>query len=88
MTRRSVVDYLENFLRRGGECAYVQHRGYRTVRWSYRQVAEAAFQCARELQERAILLALQCDVGQDHPQGRWRCASHVMAHGHLRLSSP
>jgi long-chain acyl-CoA synthetase len=54
MTRRSVVDYLENFLRRGGECAYVQHRGYRTVRWSYRQVAEAAFQCARELQERAI----------------------------------
>src|SRR6266852_4569077 len=54
MTRRSVVDYLENLLRRGGECAYVQHRGYRTVRWSYRQVAEAAFQCARELQERAI----------------------------------
>jgi long-chain acyl-CoA synthetase len=54
MERRSVVEYLENFLRRGGECAYVQHRGYRTIRWSYRQVAEAAFQFARELQRRAI----------------------------------
>jgi long-chain acyl-CoA synthetase len=54
MERRSVVDYLENFLRRNRECAYVQHRGYRTVRWSYRQVAEASFQFARELQKRAI----------------------------------
>ena len=54
MERRSVVEYLENFLRRGEECAYVQHRGYRTVRWSYRQVAETAFQFARELEERAI----------------------------------
>jgi long-chain acyl-CoA synthetase len=54
MERRSVVEYLENFLRRGGECAYVQHRGYRTVRWSYRQVAQAAFQFARELQKRSI----------------------------------
>jgi long-chain acyl-CoA synthetase len=54
MERRSVVDCLENFLRRDDECAYVQHRGYRTVRWSYRQVAENAFQFARELQERDI----------------------------------
>src|SRR5712692_1598567 len=54
MERRSVVEYLENFLRRGGECAYVQYRGYRTVRWSYRQVAETAFQFARELQKRSI----------------------------------
>ena len=28
--------------------------GYRSVRWSYRQVAETAFQFARELQERSI----------------------------------
>ena len=54
MEHRSVVEYLENFLRRGAECADVQHRGYRTVRWSYRQVAEAAFQFARELQKRSI----------------------------------
>jgi long-chain acyl-CoA synthetase len=54
MQRRSVVEYLENFLRRGRECAYVQRRGYRTVRWSYRQVAETAFQFAHELQSRDI----------------------------------
>ena len=54
MERRSVVEYLENFLRRGRECAYVQRRGYRTVRWSYRQVAETAFRFARELEKRGI----------------------------------
>ena len=31
---------------------------------------------ARELQERAILPALQCEAGEDHPQGRF--ASYVM----------
>ncbi len=54
MERRSVVEYLENYLRRGRECAYIQRRGYRSVRWSYRQVAEAAFQFARELEHRGI----------------------------------
>ena len=52
--RRSVVEFLEDFLRRDGECAYSQRRGYRWVGWSYRQVAEAAFQCARELESRGI----------------------------------
>ena len=32
----------------------MQRHGYRTVRWSYRQVAELAFQFARELDARAI----------------------------------
>jgi len=54
MERRSVVEYLNNFLQPGHECAYVQHRGYRTVRWSYQQVAEVAFRFARELEERGI----------------------------------
>ena len=54
MKRSSVVEYLENFLRRGRECAYMQRRGYRTVRWSYRRVAETAFQFARELEAREI----------------------------------
>ncbi|MGA8312435.1 MAG: AMP-binding protein [Terriglobales bacterium] len=54
MERGSVVGYLENFLRRGRECAYIQRRGYRSVRWSYRQVAETAFQFARELEKRGI----------------------------------
>jgi long-chain acyl-CoA synthetase len=54
MERRSVVEYLAGFLRRGRECAYIQHRGYRTERWSYRQVAETAFRFARELEKRGI----------------------------------
>jgi long-chain acyl-CoA synthetase len=52
--RRQVVEYLDHFLQRGQETAYVQHRGYRTVRWSYQQVADLAFQFARELDARAI----------------------------------
>src|SRR5882724_10141799 len=54
MERRSVVEYLNNSLRLGDECAYVQHRGYRTVRWNYRQVVESASRFARELQMRGI----------------------------------
>ena len=54
MERRSLLEYLANFLRRERECAYVQRRGYRTDRWSYRQVAETAFQVARELEVRGI----------------------------------
>ena len=51
---QSVADYLDNFLKHGSECAYVQRRGYRTERWSYRKVAETAFQFARELEARGI----------------------------------
>ena len=54
MERRSVVEYLESFLQRGRECAYIQRRGYRAERWSYRQVAETAFRFARELENRGI----------------------------------
>ena len=54
MERRSLVDYLDNFLKRGREFAYVQPHGYRTERWTYQQVAEAAFQFARELASRSI----------------------------------
>jgi long-chain acyl-CoA synthetase len=50
----SLVKYLADFLARGDECAYVQRRGYRTERWSYKQVAKIAFQFARELADRGI----------------------------------
>jgi long-chain acyl-CoA synthetase len=52
--RRSLIEYLDRFLQLGDETAYVQRRGYRTVRWSYRKVAELAFQFARELDVRNI----------------------------------
>jgi long-chain acyl-CoA synthetase len=54
MERHSLVEYLDNFWRRGNECAYIQRRGYRAHRWSYQQVAETAFRFARELEERKI----------------------------------
>jgi len=46
--------YLESFARQGEEIAYAHHRGYRTVRWTYRAVAEAAARFARELESRGI----------------------------------
>ena len=54
MQRVSVSDWLSDFLKHESECAYVQRRGYRTERWSYRMVAETAFQFARELAARGI----------------------------------
>jgi long-chain acyl-CoA synthetase len=54
MERGSVVEYLGDFLKNGSACAYVQRHGYRTVGWSYRQVAETAFQFARELENRGV----------------------------------
>jgi long-chain acyl-CoA synthetase len=54
MERRSLGEYLDDFLLRGHECAYVQRDGYRSVRWSYRQVAETAFRFAQELEARQI----------------------------------
>ena len=54
MERHAVSEYLENFVRLGDERAYIQRRGYRTERWTYRQVAEAAFRFARTLHERNV----------------------------------
>src|SRR5258708_40200345 len=54
MERRSLLDYFEDFARLGNDGAYVCPRGYRRERWSYRRVADAANQFARELQARRI----------------------------------
>ena len=54
MECHSLVEYLDSFQQRGRDCAYVYHRGYRTERWSYRRIAETAFQFARELETRQI----------------------------------
>jgi len=54
MERSSVSDFLDDFLAQGSEWAYVHRRGYRTERWTYRQVAESAFQLAREFESRRI----------------------------------
>ena len=70
MERRSLLEYFDNFLRLGRESAYIQRRGYRSVRWTYRQVAETAFQFARELAKRGIGKALRgydCDGNRSAP---------------------
>lgn len=54
MERRSIAEYLPEFLSHGRQTAFVQRCGYRTVRWTYRQVADTAFQFARELEARGI----------------------------------
>jgi len=54
VARQSLNEYFENFWRNGEQCAYVQSRGYRKERWSYRQVAMRASQFARELEARGI----------------------------------
>jgi long-chain acyl-CoA synthetase len=50
----SLAGCLDNFRRHGGEVAFARRRGYRTVRWTYHQVAETACQFARELEQRQI----------------------------------
>jgi long-chain acyl-CoA synthetase len=52
--RTTVLSYLDDFIARGDATAFVHRRGLRTVRWSYAQTARAAFQFARELENRNI----------------------------------
>jgi long-chain acyl-CoA synthetase len=47
---RSLLEYLDAFYGCGHEVAYAERRGYRMVRWRYREVAETACQFARELE--------------------------------------
>ena len=54
MQRSWVAEYLDNFLRRGRGIAFVQRRGYRTVRWRYRDVAHTAFRLAAKLESLGI----------------------------------
>ena len=54
MPHASLAGYIEKFLRYGRDIAFVDRKGYRTVRWTYPQVAEAAAQVARELERLGV----------------------------------
>jgi long-chain acyl-CoA synthetase len=54
MPRQSLIDYLQAYPRHGRSTAFVQRSGYRTSRWSYREVAGLAAQCAREFERLGI----------------------------------
>jgi long-chain acyl-CoA synthetase len=50
----SLADFGQLYLERGNEIAFVHRRGYRSISWSYRQVAELAYRFAHELGKRNI----------------------------------
>ena len=50
----SLADYLARFAALGNEVAYVEHRGYRWVRWTYRDIAGAAYWFAEQLAAKGI----------------------------------
>lgn len=54
MPRANIADYLKDFERLGREQAFAERSGYRTVRCTYREVAETAYRFARELNAREI----------------------------------
>ncbi len=54
MARESLVEFFSEYLRGGAGLAFTAHRGYRTNRWTYQQVAADARRFARELAERNI----------------------------------
>ncbi|MCU1343352.1 MAG: AMP-dependent synthetase and ligase, partial [Candidatus Acidoferrum typicum] len=54
MPRRSLIEYLASYTEHGRSIAFGERRGYRMVRWSYRDVADVAAQFARELEARRI----------------------------------
>ncbi|MGH9633468.1 MAG: AMP-binding protein [Candidatus Angelobacter sp.] len=49
-----LAEYPQLHLARRSEIAYVQRRGFRTLRWTYGQLAELEFRFARELEARGI----------------------------------
>src|SRR5229473_619315 len=52
--RTTLASYLEVFLSRGNETAFVHRHGLRVKRWSYSQIAKTALRFARELEARRI----------------------------------
>ena len=54
MRRGSLAAYVEDFRRSGRDVAFVHRRGYRTIRWTYLEIAESAAQVARELERLGV----------------------------------
>ena len=52
MERQTLLSYLDDYARRGRETVFVDHRGLRSVRWSYERLVEEAHRFARELEAR------------------------------------
>ncbi|MDE2757468.1 MAG: AMP-binding protein, partial [Acidobacteriota bacterium] len=53
--RETLLSYLPEFLDRGEDTALMGRSGLRTDYWSYRRLAQTAFQVARELGARGLV---------------------------------
>ena len=49
-----LVEYLDDFIRRGNEVAFAHRRGLRVYRWTYREIAVASFQFCRRMEAEGI----------------------------------
>jgi len=54
MPRESLAPYVEEFRHYKRDLAFVDRKGYRTVRWTYPRIAETAAQVARELERAGV----------------------------------
>lgn len=54
MPRESLIQFIEEYARRGKETAIAHRRGYRMERWSYARVAGVARTFAARLSERGL----------------------------------
>lgn len=54
MARQSLIEFIEEYARRGKETAIAYRRGYRMERWSYARVGAAARSFAATLRERGV----------------------------------
>src|SRR5687768_10031397 len=77
ITRGTLASYLDDYLQRGDAIVFVQRRGVRYVRWSYRQLVLAARRTARELESRGVApgdrVLLSGDNGPEWVAAFWGC---------------
>lgn len=64
--RETLLSYLPEFLDRGEDTALMGRAGLRTDYWSYRRLAETAFQVARELGSRGLCLGDRLVLWEDN----------------------
>lgn len=64
--RETLLSYLPEFLERGDDTALMGRSGLRTDYWSYRRLAETAFQVARELGSRGLGLGDRLVLWEDN----------------------
>ena len=75
--RETLLSYLDDYARRGRETVFVDHRGLRTVRWSYERIVREAHRFAVELEARGIRpgdrVLLHGENGPEWAAAFWGC---------------